>query len=216
MGLTRYPANQSRGLSTLLVLAHGAGAGQNHPFMVRYARALAERGIDVVTFDFPYMAAKRKSPDKAPVLEEAFRAAVVEAVKEQRPSRLVVGGKSMGGRIATHLAASPATWPREAPPLDGVVVLGYPLKAGKQDRVSHLLRIEVPTLIVQGTRDSFGGPDDLKRALGEQQPLISVYPVATGDHSFAILQSAGRAQADSDAAICEEIANWAQSLSPEP
>ena len=218
MALTRYRPDQSRDLSILIVLAHGAGAGQSHPFMVRYARALAERGVDVVTFNFPYMDAKRKSPDKAPVLEEAFRAAIVDAIAErkERSSRLVIGGKSMGGRIATHLAAAPEAWPTEAPPLGGVVVLGYPLKAGKQDRVSHLLKITVPTLIVQGTRDSFGGPDDMKQALGNRQPLITVHPVNTGDHSFAVLKSAGRTQAETDSDICDAIANWLKALSPQP
>ena len=213
-----YSANPLRDLGTLLVLAHGAGAGQSHPFMVRYAQGLAERGVTVVTFDFPYMAAKRKSPDKAPVLEEAFRTAIVDAARQQRtpPSRLVIGGKSMGGRMATHLAAAPGAWPNDAPPLSGVVVLGYPLKAGKQDRVSHLLKMTVPTLIVQGTRDSFGGPDDVKQAVGKRQPLIRVHPVNTGDHSFAVLKSAGKTQAESDAAIWDQIAEWLQSLSPKP
>ena len=212
--MTTYPANPARDLSTLLVLAHGAGAGQSHPFMVRYARGLAERGIEVVTFDFPYMAAKRKSPDKAPVLEEAFRKAIVDAVTQsgKRPGRLVIGGKSMGGRMATHLAAAPAAWPHEAPPLAGVVVLGYPLKAGKQDRVSHLLKIAVPTLVVQGTRDSFGGPDDIKQAIGNRQPLITVHPVNTGDHSFAVLKSAGKTQTESDADIWDAIVSWLKAL----
>ena len=84
------------------MFAHGAGAGERHPFMVTMARGLAERGIDVVTFEFPYMREKRKVPDKAPVLEAAFRDAVNEARKGQR---LFIGGKSMGGRMATHLAA---------------------------------------------------------------------------------------------------------------
>jgi predicted alpha/beta-hydrolase family hydrolase len=212
--VTTYPANPTRDLSTLCVLAHGAGAGQSHPFMVRYARGLAERGIEVVTFDFPYMAAKRKSPDKAPVLEEAFRKAIVDAVtlRAKRPGRLVIGGKSMGGRMATHLAAAPAAWPQEAPQLAGVVALGYPLKAGKQDRVSHLLKISVPTLVVQGTRDSFGGPDDVTQAIGDRQRLMTVHPVNTGDHSFAVLKSAGKTQDESDAEIQDAIAKWIAAL----
>lgn len=208
--MTIYPANAAQDRSTLLVLAHGAGAGQKHPFMTRYARGLAERGVQVVTFDFPYMASGRKSPDKAPVLEEAFRAAVVDAVAQSTspPSRLIIGGKSMGGRMATHLAAALETWPRDLPPLDGVVVLGYPLKAGKQDRVSHLLEINVPTLIVQGTRDSFGGPHDIAAAVGNRQPRIKIHPVPTGDHSFAILKSAGKSQSEADTEIWDAIANW--------
>ncbi len=212
--MTTYPAKSERDLSALLVLAHGAGAGQSHPFMLRYARGLAERGINVVTFDFPYMAAKRKSPDRAPVLEEAFRTAITDAVAQggKRPGRLVIGGKSMGGRMATHLAAAPEAWPGAAPPLAGVVVLGYPLKSGKQDRVSHLLKIGVPALIVQGTRDNFGGPDDVKEAIGNRQRLITVHPVNTGDHSFAVLKSAGKTQAESDAEIQDAIAKLIAAL----
>src|SRR5688572_13993336 len=125
----------------LLVLAHGAGAGERHPFMVTMARGLAERGIDVVTFDFPYMAQKRKVPDKAPVLESAFRDAIVEARTRVTPDhRLFIGGKSMGGRMATHLAAD-RTDLEVGPYIRGVIALGYPLHPpGKpeQQRVAHL------------------------------------------------------------------------------
>ena len=129
-----YPADTANRLDTLLVLAHGAGAGQSHPFMVRYARGLAERGLDVLTFNFPYMDARRKSPDRAPVLEDAFRRVVSGAAAHRhvRAGRLLIGGKSMGGRMATHLAAAPETWPSDAPALDGVIALGYPLKAGEE------------------------------------------------------------------------------------
>ena len=227
--MTVYPANPTTRKSTLLVLAHGAGAGQSHPFMVRYARGLAERGIDVVTFNFPYMETGRKSPDRAPVLEDAFRAAIVEASAKISASRLLIGGKSMGGRMATHLAAAPEpgptrgsrawgpeSWPSGAPPLDGVIVLGYPLHppggSRKQDRVSHLFTIHVPTLIVQGTRDSFGGPRDIHAALGDRQALITVHPVDTGDHSFAILKSSGKSQAQVDQDVWDAVARWLTSL----
>jgi predicted alpha/beta-hydrolase family hydrolase len=171
----------------LLVLAHGAGAGQDHPFMVRYARGLAARGVTVVTFDFPYIAAGRKVPDKAPVLEQAFRAAIVEATARPdfKNHRVYIGGKSMGGRMATHVAAAPDEWPADAPSLAGVVVFGYPLNPPggpskrSPDRVSHLARIEVPTLIVQGTRDNFGGPDDVRAAM----PQARVHAVVGADHS---------------------------------
>lgn len=195
--MTIYPAEtpataatpQSPPPRTLLVLAHGAGAGQQHPFMVRYARGLAARGIDVTTFDFPYMQQGRKAPDKAAVLEAAFRDAIVEAAShsEFTKHRLFIGGKSMGGRMATHLAAAADLWPSEAPPLAGVIVFGYPLNPPggpsrrSPDRVSHLGRITVPTLIVQGTRDNFGGPDDIRRAM----PHAEVHALAGADHSPA-------------------------------
>jgi predicted alpha/beta-hydrolase family hydrolase len=207
--MTIYPAADAMAKDALLVLAHGAGAGQFHPFMVRYARGLAERGVDVATFNFPYMDSGRKSPDRAPVLEEAFRNAIVDATaKVGKRSRLLIGGKSMGGRMATHLAAAPAAWPRAAPPLAGVIVLGYPLASGKQDRVSHLYAMTVPTLIVQGTRDNLGGPQDIERALGKRQPLITVYPVNTGDHSFAVLKSGGKSQAEADQDVWDHIIAW--------
>ena len=190
---TLYQADRTSATGTLFVLAHGAGAGQAHPFMVRYARGLAERGLDVVTFDFPYLQAGRKTPDRAPVLEGAFRRVIVEAVGQRhvRAARVVIGGKSMGGRMATHLAASPDAWPSAVPPLAAVVVFGYPLQppgasSRSPDRVSHLFRIAVPTLIVQGTRDTFGGPDAMVAALAGQAPRITVYPVPGGDHSLSV------------------------------
>src|SRR3954468_13414105 len=107
-----------------LVLAHGAGSGQHSAFMVGIASDLAALGIDVVTFDFPYVAANRKIPDRGPILETAYRA-VIETVRREIASaraRLLIGGKSMGGRIATQVAAAD-----RALPLAGLVLLGYPL-----------------------------------------------------------------------------------------
>src|SRR5690348_4861250 len=102
---TRYAAEKPERI--LFVFAHGAGAGQKHPFMVNTAKGLAARGIDVVTFDFPYMHAKRGAPDKAPVLESCFHSVIAAAQAEKglAKHRLFIGGKSMGGRMATHLGA---------------------------------------------------------------------------------------------------------------
>ena len=209
---TFYRSSSERNRGSLLVLAHGAGAGQSHPFMVRYARGLAERGLDVVTFDFPYMQTKRGSPDRAPVLEATFRRVVAGAATHAgvRATKMFIGGKSMGGRMATHLAAAPEEWPSAAPPLAGVIVLGYPLNPPggpskrSPDRVSHLARIDVPLLIVQGTRDSFGGPKDITRAA----PQAQVVEVPTGDHSFAVLKSAGTTQDEIDAMVIDKIVRF--------
>jgi uncharacterized protein len=216
---TRYPANSDLAMGALLVLAHGAGAGQHHPFMTGYASALAQRGITVVTFNFPYMDERRKTPDRAPALEEAFRRTVIEAVANPATAatHVFIGGKSMGGRIATHLASALETW-HEAPRLSGVVAFGYPLTppggARKQDRVSHLLRLTVPTLIVQGTRDSFGGPDDVAAAIAGAAPAppIEILRVEGGDHSFAVLKSAGRTQADAHRDIQDRVAAWVRAI----
>ncbi len=198
----------------LFVFAHGAGAGQNSPFMIRYAELLARHGLTVVTFDFPYLAAGRKLPDRAPALERAFLAVLAHAadVTGSSTQAIVVGGKSMGGRMATHLAAQPERW-RGDPPLVGAVAFGYPLKPpGPRggDRVSHLHRLGVPTLIVQGTRDSFGGPDDVAAATTGANHL-SVLPVTDGDHSLAVRVSSGRRQREVDEDIAARVAAWATS-----
>src|SRR5688572_17251584 len=173
---THYPAEKLRKI--LFVLAHGAGAGQKHPFMVATAEGLAARGIDVVTFDFPYMHARRGVPDKAPVLERCFKA-VIDAsrtIKGLSRHALFIGGKSMGGRMATHLGA------QDVEGLKGVVALGYPLHPpGAPDklRVAHLPEISVPVLIVQGERDAFGSPAELEPHLKTmKKATATLHPIA--------------------------------------
>jgi len=210
-----YPAEGERPLDALLVFAHGAGAGHFHPFMAGYASALAARGITVVTFNFPYMEKRRKTPDRTPVLEDAFRRAIAGAVAHRhvKASKLFIGGKSMGGRIATHLGANLGQWP-EAPKPSGVIAFGYPLAPPRSkrtgDRVSHLKMLTVPTLIVQGTRDPFGGPDEITEAIADAapQPLIEIMTVEGGDHSFAVLKSSGRDQNQVHAEIQDAVAEW--------
>src|SRR5690349_19664065 len=126
---TLYAATPETRRHVLLILAHGAGAGQHSPFIVSYATGLAARGLDVVTFDFAYLSRGRKTPDRAPVLEATFRVALAGAYArdEVQGSRIAIGGKSMGGRIATHVVAAPEVWPADVPPPLGVVALGYPL-----------------------------------------------------------------------------------------
>ena len=213
-----YQADPSARRDVLCVLAHGAGQGQSSPWMMRYARGLADRGLDVVTFDFPYMQAGRRAPDRAPVLEDAFRRVIVSAAAHRhvQATRLMIGGKSMGGRMATHLAAAPGAWPAEAPPLDAVVVFGYPLNPpggskSSPDRVSHLLELSVPTLIVQGTRDTFGGPDDIRRALADRggTSTIHVHAVEGGDHSLAVRK---KGATGGDEQIWGAVVSWLATL----
>jgi predicted alpha/beta-hydrolase family hydrolase len=208
-GAIRYPAANPTG--HLLVLAHGAGAGQRHPFMVTMGRALSERGIDVVTFDFPYMQQKRRAPDRPPVLEASFREAVADARQQVgMEHRVFIGGKSMGGRMATHLAAD-ATDRIVHPVLGGVVVLGYPLHPpGKpeQPRVAHLPAITVPLLIVQGERDSFGTPDELRPVIATMKASVTLHVVENGDHSLAVPKSSGVKQAAVYEDVVETITGW--------
>jgi predicted alpha/beta-hydrolase family hydrolase len=174
----------------LFVFAHGAGAGQQHPFMVNTAKGLAARGIDVVTFDFPYMHAKRGAPDKAPVLESCFRSAIAAAQAEKglAKHRLFFGGKSMGGRMATHLGA------QDVAGLAGIVVLGYPLHppgAPEKLRVAHLPSITVPLLIVQGEKDAFGAPAEFASHLKTMKAAVELHAIAGADHSLTVRTKKG-------------------------
>ena len=174
----------------LLVLAHGAGAGQQHPFMTAMARGFATRGVDVVTFDVPYIRERRKIPDRAPVLEKAFQDVVVLARQWSAATRFFIGGKSMGGRMATHLGAA------HLDGLSGIVVFGYPLHPpGKPDqlRVEHLPSLTAPVLIVQGERDTFGTPNELQPAVDSMNASVELHIVHRGDHSLAV---AGRRRED--------------------
>lgn len=193
-----------------LILAHGAGAGQSHPFMVGYAQALAGHGVDVVTFDFPYMQLRRRVPDPATVLEARYRA-VIDRVRADITSAaraLFIGGKSMGGRIATQLAAAD---PDLA--LAGLVLLGYPLHPpGRLDKLrdAHLPKLGRPSLFIQGSRDTFGTPEELRPVLARITPAPTLHVVEGGDHSFKIgsSRSAAVRQVEVDAGIQGTIAEW--------
>jgi predicted alpha/beta-hydrolase family hydrolase len=200
VGAVRYQAEGDA--LALLVLAHGAGAGQRHPFMTTVAKGFAARAIDVVTFDFPYMRARKKVPDRAPVLEHAFSEVIASARRSSRASRFFIGGKSMGGRMATHLGAA------RLDGLAGIVVFGYPLHPpGKPDqlRVAHLPSIGAPVLIVQGERDAFGTPPELKPALDSMTAPVELHVVRGGDHSLAV---SGRRREDVLDEILDVATAW--------
>lgn len=189
-----------------LVLAHGAGAGQLSGFMVAAARALADRGITTATFDFPYIAEGRKVPDKAPVLEAAWRAAIAAACAHDafKGLRLFIGGKSMGGRIASHVAAQGVGG------IAGLIYLGYPLHPpGRpgQLRDAHLPAIGEPMLFIQGTKDAFGTADEILALLPRLQ-RAELHPIVGGDHSFKV---SGRGAPKPDAVmdgILDAAAAW--------
>lgn len=180
-----YIGNEPR-IGAALILGHGAGAGQHSPFMTSFANALATRGADLITFNFLYTERRRRLPDRAPALESCYRA-VIAAVHERVDSAehaLFAGGKSMGGRIATQVAAADP-----ALPLKGLVLLGYPLHPpGRPDRPrdAHLSHVARPMLFIQGTRDPFGTPDELAPILARVWPAPTMHPVVGGDHSFKV------------------------------
>ena len=199
--LTLYPsAHPIAGL----VLAHGAGAGQRSPFMVQAARDLAARGVSTATFDFAYMAEGRSAPDRAPVCEARWRDAIREARSALPGLRLVIGGKSFGGRMASHVASQ-----GEAGPLAGVVFLGYPLHPpGRPDqrRDAHLPAIVEPQLFVQGSRDPFGTADEI-RALLPRLQRATLHEVVEGDHGFKVPKRAGD-QRTVMAGIMDAVSAW--------
>jgi len=194
--------------SAALILGHGAGAGQHSTFMVDFAQALSELDLDVITFNFLYTEQKRKLPDKGPVLEDCYRA-VIEAVRahlESARRALFIGGKSMGGRIATQVAAADATLP-----VAGLVLLGYPLHPPGQPqklRDAHLPAVGRPMLFVQGSRDAFGTPDELAPIVVRLAPAPAVYVIANADHSFKLSRKDPVRQADIYADIQRVVARW--------
>jgi predicted alpha/beta-hydrolase family hydrolase len=195
--LTVYAAEKPR---AAFILAHGAGAGQKSPFMVRFATGMADRGITTATFDFAYIEAKKSVPDRAPVLEQRWRDVVEEARsnKDFKNLPLAIGGKSMGGRIASHIAAQGVEG------VSALVFLGYPLHPpGKPDqrRDAHLPSIKERMLFVQGSKDPFGTSAEIDALLPSlKRATLRIVP--GGDHSFKV---PGK-QAQKDAAI-EEIMN---------
>lgn len=192
-----------------LILAHGAGAPMDHPFMETVSQRIAGSGVRVIRFDFPYMQRRRveggrRPPDRLPVLRDTFRS-VIEAVSAPR---LAIGGKSMGGRIATLLAA-------DDPDLcDAVVCLGYPFHPpGKPDRLrtDHLAELSVPTLIVQGTRDALGSRDEVADyALSES---IRIHWLEDGDHSFKPRKRSGYEESEHLATAGDAVRSFLRGLS---
>ncbi len=172
-----------------LVLAHGAGAPRTHPFMTSMAARIAKKGVDVVTFNFLYSEAGRKMPDRVELLEATWRAAIstVRARGGLPTARLFIGGKSMGGRIATHIAAA-----EEGLVLAGVVLLGYPIHPIGKPKVvrDEILQVKLPMLVVQGTRDELGTAAEMKKLL-VGHPRARVHVVEDGDHSLGLPKRLG-------------------------
>jgi predicted alpha/beta-hydrolase family hydrolase len=200
--------------STTIALAHGAGAAMDSPFMAFFAAGLGKRGYRVVRFEFPYMSSqrttgKRKPPAREPLLRETWLK-VVEMLKGESPDRenssLVIGGKSMGGRIASLVSDEAG--------VAGLICLGYPFHpVGQPDRlrVEHLRAIKTPTLIVQGTRDLFGKQEEVTSY--QLSPAIRVAWLEDGDHSFKPRQASGRTEQQNWEAALGEIVTFVTSQS---
>jgi uncharacterized protein len=199
------PKGRTPGLS--IVLAHGAGAGMDSAFMQQMAESLAASGLRVVRFDFPYMQTSRKTrkwsrPDPTSVLEETW----FRVIEQAGPAgNLVIGGKSLGGRIASMIA--------DRARVKGLVCLGYPFHpAGRPDslRVAHLENLQTRTLVLQGTRDTLGSREDI--AGYSLSSAITLVFLEDGDHSFKPRKSSGRTFEQNFTQAVETIAEFCRGL----
>jgi predicted alpha/beta-hydrolase family hydrolase len=190
-----------------LLLAHGAGAPMDSPFMNTIAEAVADAGIEVIRFEFEYMAKRRedgtrRGPDRAPKLIARFK----EVLNLVGPaSEVVIGGKSMGGRIASMIADDVGA--------AGVVCLGYPFHPpGKPERLrtAHLESLKTPTLIVQGTRDRLGSEEEV--ATYALSPSIELAWMGDGDHSFKPRKKSGRTLEQNLEAAADALVELTQRL----
>lgn len=193
----------------LFIFAHGAGAGMEHDFMSAVAKGLVEQGIRVVRFNFPYMVkraedGKKRPPDRAPKLLEAYE----EVITHFTNQAVVIGGKSMGGRMSSLLAENEL--------VAGIACLGYPFHPpGKPEKYKgeHLATIEKPTLILQGERDTFGKKEEFEHfALSEQ---VRVIFVPDGDHSFKPRKSSGYMEAENIELAVKRLADFIKEINSE-
>jgi len=194
----------------MLVLAHGAGAGMRHAFMEALAGELARVQVATLRYQFPYMEERRGVPDRSKVLT-ATVAAAVRAAREVAPVLpLLAGGKSMGGRMSSQAAADGL--------LDGVrglVFFGFPLHPPKQPgtkRAEHLSKVQVPMLLLQGTRDALADLKLLRPICKELGPRATLHVVETADHSFHVLKKSGRSDEEVLRELATRTAEWAEGI----
>ena len=183
------------------VLAHGAGAGMEHPFMRATAAQLGALGIATLRYQFPYLERGAKRPDPPPVCHATVRAAVTEARRRAPAAALFAGGRSFGGRMSSQAQAL-----EPLPQVRGLVFLGFPLHpAGRPgvERAAHLARIGIPMLFVQGRRDALAEAPLLEQVLQQLDPRASAHWIAQADHSFHVAARSGRTDAD---VLCELLA----------
>lgn len=209
-----YPAAKKNRIGVTILLGHGAGANQFSSFMQLFATGLADRGLDAMTFNFIYTEKGKGVPDPKAKLEACFRSVIQAALKHRslKGNRLVIGGKSMGGRIASQVAAAAcAEGDALAKEIAGLVFLGYPLHPpgnATKLRVEHLPDIKMPMLFVQGTRDSLGTTDEIGPIIKKLRLPAEIFVIEGGDHSFKAPKKFGLTQDEIYDAAMNEIARW--------
>jgi len=200
--------NGSDSASSVLILAHGAGADMNHEYMAYFADKLGSADLAVARFNFRYTDEKRRAPDKQPVLEDTYREAVQQVADERSPRSLFIGGKSMGGRIGSHIVAGGTQ-------ADGLLYLGYPLHPpGRPERIrdAHLGDIKAPQLFVEGTRDPFCPLGTLAEVIGKRKLKADVVVIDDGDHSLKVRKSSGRSTKQAWDEAIGAIATWIERI----
>lgn len=201
-----YAFHAAKGADRAVLLAHGAGADKDAPALVRTADALRDAGIAALRFDYPYRVAGKKAPDRPAALEAATRAAAAELARRAKlpPQRLVLGGRSMGGRYCSMVVGAD----EDPVPALGLLLLGYPLHAAgkpEQPRVEHFPRLTVPCLFLSGTRDSLAGKPALTKAVRKIKGPVTLHWLDSADHGFRPLKATGRTAAD----VVDEVARTA-------
>jgi predicted alpha/beta-hydrolase family hydrolase len=189
---------------TVVVLGHGAGGTRETPMLVAIASALERSGRAALLYNFPYSEKGLRRPDPPAVLEAATREAASLALARSGAARVVHGGRSMGGRIASQVVAAGA-------PAAGLVFLGYPLHPPGQPekrREAHLPKIAAPMLFVGGTRDAFARPDLLAALLARLGPRAERHDVESADHSFGVPKRSGRTPKDVEDEVRRAVLAW--------
>jgi len=197
---------RDEGAASLLVFAHGAGAGMRHAFMTAMAERLAARGVATLRYQFPYMEKGGRRPDPPPILAKTVRSAVAVARREAPDLPLFAGGKSMGGRMTSTAAAA-----EPLPDVHGLVFFGFPLHAAGRPgsaRGDHLDAVTVPMLFLQGTRDALADLDLLRPVCARLGARATLHVVDGGDHSFKVLKRSGRGADEVLDEIADTVAAW--------
>jgi uncharacterized protein len=194
----------------LLALGHGAGAGMNHPFMEKLAEELAAVNVATFRYQFPYMEEHRRAPDPPAVLTATVAAAVC-AAKEAAPKlSLFAGGKSMGGRMTSQAAALGLL-----DDVKGLIFFGFPLHPPKRldtKRADHLAKVKQPMLFLQGTRDTLADLSLLRPVVAKLGSRATLHIIETADHSFQVLKSSKKTDAEVLRGLAETTAAWVQKV----
>ena len=217
---SQFPVSDTGGVSSILLrppdtrwlmlLGHGAGAGMRHPFMTALSRELAAEKIATFRYQFPYMENRRKAPDRPPILTATVAAATRAAHAAAPDLPLLAGGKSMGGRMTSTAASE-----NLIPEVRGLVFFGFPLHPPKQPatkRGDHLAKVTQPMLFLQGTRDDLADLTLLKPICAKLGPRATLHIIESADHSFHVLKTSGKSDAEALRELAHTTAEWASTL----